>query len=186
MRRKQALGSRRASWGGRLQFAVNIWQRFQMPAHGRKGPQRILPRRPTYGAPSCATWNAAIPNSKPRWRRSYRLLQGCALATSLSLVLRCTVGVSSGSISVAELRGRRRQLLLRNRSPSRVAMASPSGRLRPLDIDSSRLLASSPIVEHLGRSESVGFAPGEVQAMAYRVALATARRLRRSATREPR
>jgi hypothetical protein len=37
-----------------LQFAVNIWQRFQMPAHGRKGPQQILPRRPTYGAPSCA------------------------------------------------------------------------------------------------------------------------------------
>jgi hypothetical protein len=37
-----------------LQFAVNIWQRFQMPAHGRKGPQQILPRRPTGGAPSCA------------------------------------------------------------------------------------------------------------------------------------
>jgi hypothetical protein len=36
-----------------LQFAVNIWQRFQMPARGRKGAQRILPQRPTYGAPSC-------------------------------------------------------------------------------------------------------------------------------------
>jgi hypothetical protein len=35
-----------------LQFAVNIWQRFQMPAHGRKGPQQILPWRPTYGAPA--------------------------------------------------------------------------------------------------------------------------------------
>jgi hypothetical protein len=31
---------------------VNIWQRFQMPAHGRKGPQQILPWRPTYGAPA--------------------------------------------------------------------------------------------------------------------------------------
>jgi putative ABC transport system substrate-binding protein len=40
------------------------------------------------------------------------------------------------------------------------------------------LLASSPIVEHPGRNESVGYMPGEVQAMAYRVALATARRLR--------
>jgi hypothetical protein len=48
------------------------------------------------------------------------------------------------------------------------------------------LLVPSPIVEHPGPSESVGYAPGEVQAMAYRVALATARRLRRSATREPR
>jgi hypothetical protein len=26
-----------------LQFAVNIWPRFQMPTHGRKGPQQILP-----------------------------------------------------------------------------------------------------------------------------------------------
>jgi hypothetical protein len=31
---------------------VNIWQRFQMPAHGRKGQQQILPWRPTYGAPA--------------------------------------------------------------------------------------------------------------------------------------
>jgi hypothetical protein len=33
------------------------------------------------------------------------------------------------------------------------------------------LLASSPIVEHPGGSECVGYAPGEVRAMAYREAL---------------
>jgi hypothetical protein len=51
-KRRQGLG-----WHS-LQFAVNIWQRFQMPAHGRKG-RRIPPRRPTYGNPAAAgvtTW----------------------------------------------------------------------------------------------------------------------------------
>ena len=43
------------------------------------------------------------------------------------------------------------------------------------------LLSPNPIVRHGGRSDSGGYEPEEVQAMAYRVALATARRLRRSA-----
>jgi hypothetical protein len=46
----------------------------------------------------------------------------------------------------------------------------------------AELLSPDPIVRHAGRSGDTGdYAPDEVQAMAYRVALATARRLRRSA-----
>jgi hypothetical protein len=45
------------------------------------------------------------------------------------------------------------------------------------------LLSPSPLA-HAGRSaDTGGYVPEEVQAMAYRVALATARRLRRSAPR---
>lgn len=47
-------------------------------------------------------------------------------------------------------------------------------------------LAPSPKVQHAGRSDSGGYEPEEVQAMAYRVALATARRLKRSVARESR
>jgi hypothetical protein len=44
------------------------------------------------------------------------------------------------------------------------------------------LLSPSPLVRHAGRNGDTGdYEPQEVQAMAYRVALATARRLRRSA-----
>jgi hypothetical protein len=39
-------------------------------------------------------------------------------------MLRCTADVGVGSIAVAELRGRRRQVLGRNRPPWRVVMAS--------------------------------------------------------------
>ena len=43
------------------------------------------------------------------------------------------------------------------------------------------LLSPSPLVRHAGRNGDTGdYEPGEVQAMAYRVALATARRLRKS------
>jgi hypothetical protein len=42
-------------------------------------------------------------------------------------------------------------------------------------------LAPSPVVQLAVRSDSGGYEPEEVQAMAYRVALATARRLKRSA-----
>jgi len=56
---------------------------------------------------------------------------------------------------------------------------------RPLEADLG-LLSPSPLV-HAGRKEDTGvYQPEEVQAMAYRVALATVRRLRRSAPREPR
>jgi hypothetical protein len=44
------------------------------------------------------------------------------------------------------------------------------------------LLSPSPLVRHAGRNGDTGdYEPQEVQAMAYRVALATARRLRKSA-----
>ena len=44
------------------------------------------------------------------------------------------------------------------------------------------LLSPNPLVRHAGRNGDTGdYEPEEVQAMAYRVALATARRLRRSA-----
>jgi hypothetical protein len=44
------------------------------------------------------------------------------------------------------------------------------------------LLSPNPLVRHGGRNGDTGdYEPEEVQAMAYRVALATARRLRRSA-----
>ena len=48
------------------------------------------------------------------------------------------------------------------------------------------LLSPNPLV-HAGPSGDAGvYVPEEVQAMAYRVALATARRLRQSASRQPR
>jgi hypothetical protein len=48
------------------------------------------------------------------------------------------------------------------------------------------LLSPNPLV-YAGRcADNGGYVPEEVQAMAYRVALATARRLRRSAPRHPR
>jgi hypothetical protein len=44
------------------------------------------------------------------------------------------------------------------------------------------LLSPNPLVRHAGRNGDTGdYEPQEVQAMAYRVALATARRLRKSA-----
>jgi hypothetical protein len=44
------------------------------------------------------------------------------------------------------------------------------------------LLSPNPLVLHAGRNGDTGdYEPQEVQAMAYRVALATARRLRKSA-----
>jgi hypothetical protein len=52
------------------------------------------------------------------------------------------------------------------------------GRLVEADLG---LLSPSPHVRHAGRNGDTGdYEPGEVQAMAYRVALATARRLRKS------
>jgi hypothetical protein len=45
------------------------------------------------------------------------------------------------------------------------------------------LLSPSPIIRHIGRGGSGAYEPQEIQAMAYRVALATVRRLRRSAPR---
>jgi hypothetical protein len=50
--------------------------------------------------------------------------------------------------------------------------------------ETTSFLAPSPVVQHAGGSDSGGYELQEVQAMAYRVALATARRLRRSAPRE--
>jgi len=44
------------------------------------------------------------------------------------------------------------------------------------------MLSPTPVVRHTGRTGDTGdYAPEEVQAMAYRVALATERRLRRTA-----
>jgi hypothetical protein len=46
----------------------------------------------------------------------------------------------------------------------------------------SDLLSPNPLVQHAGRTGDTGeYVPEDVQAMAYRVALATVRRLRRSA-----
>jgi hypothetical protein len=65
------------------------------------------------------------------WQLSHQV--GGAASLTFSCLLQCTPGARSGSLSAAELRGRRRQLFPRHRPPRRVAMASASGQSRNVD-----------------------------------------------------